>query len=262
MKNLKIFLSVALVAVMLGSLLTCFAADESKAVSVNVYDGKNVVVTMEKVAYKDEDSDGKWTINDVLISIHNSKCKDGFVTENGDYGLFIKKLWNIENGGSYGYMLNNNMAYSLTDEVKDGDVVYAYVYADAAGYSDAYSFFDVNSFADKGGEEVTLTLKYVSGYDAETYAPIFVALEGATVTVDGKATEVKTDANGTAKITLPKKSAVISAAKDGVLIIPPVCVSTVSGGANLLWLWIVLAVIAVAVICFVIFKLSGKKNNK
>ncbi len=184
------------------------------------------------------------------------------MTESGDYGLFIKKLWNIENGGSYGYMLNNNMAYSLTDEVKDGDVVYAYVYADAAGYSDAYSFFDVNSFADKGGEEVTLTLKYVSGYDAETYAPIFVALEGATVTVDGKATEVKTDANGAAKITLPKKSAVISAEKEGTLIIPPVCVSTVSGGPNLLWLWIVLAVIAVAVICCVIFKLSGKKNNK
>ena len=176
--------------------------------------------------------------------------------------MFITKLWNIENGGSYGYMLNNNMAYSLTEEVKNGDVIYAYVYADAAGYSDAYTCFDKNIIKDEGGSEVTLTLKYVSGYDAETFAPIFTALEGATITVDGKATDVKTNDKGEAKITLPKKTAVISAAKDDMKLIPPVCVSEVSASANLTWLWIVLAVAVICVICVIVIVISNKKNKE
>ncbi len=260
MKNLKVLISVAVIAAILGSLLCCFAASEEKYAYVNISDGKSVVAAMEKVPYADKDNDGKWTVNDVLIAVHESKCKDGYATVTSDYGPMITKLWGVENGGSYGYYLNNAMAMSLTDEIKSGDVLYAYVYADAAGYSDAYSFFDKASFENEGGNKVTLKLSYVSGFD-ESYAPVISALEGATVIVDGKKAEVKTAADGSAEITLPKKTAVITAEKEGLTLVPPVCVSFVaSSGSSLLWLWIILAVVIVALVCFCVIKAAGRKK--
>ena len=50
MKKFRIILAVALVAVMLGSLLTCFAAEsEEEYVFVNIYDGKAVAAAIEKI---------------------------------------------------------------------------------------------------------------------------------------------------------------------------------------------------------------------
>ena len=222
-KTLKTVIAVILVTVMLGSSLLCFAenATEEKAYAyVNIYDGEKIALAMYEVAEEDEDGDGKWTVNDVLITVHKEKCEGGFATDTGSYGLFITKLWGVENGGSYGYYKNDVSCWSLTDEVENGDVIYAFAYSDTAAYSDAYSFFDTY-WAE--GDSVTLTLKYVSGYDPETYAPIISPLEGAVITVDGEKTDFVTDEDGKAVITLPDKNAVISAEKDGLLLIPPVC---------------------------------------
>ena len=221
---------IIVIALVISSLLlslcsVCVAAGEPLTAYVTVYDGEKIVAAMEEVPYSDEDNDGKWTINDLLISVHNSKCKDGFATSEGDYGLFITKLWGIENGGSYGYYLNNQMAMGLTDEVTAGSVLYAYVYSDTATFSDAYSFFDKFT-AETEDKAVTLTLKYISGFDPETYAPIESPLEGAVITLDGKETEFVTDADGKVEITLTE-SALISAKKEGLVLIPPVCAAEV-----------------------------------
>ena len=261
MKTLKTITSVLLVAVMLGASLVCLAETEKQTAYVTVYDGKTVVCAMEEVAYADEDNDGKWTINDLLISIHNKKCKDGFKTSEGAYGLQIDKLWNVKNGGSYGYYLNDGMAMSIVDEVKAGDRLYAFVYSDAAGYSDAYSFFDVARVEDQNGKDLTLTLKYVSGFD-ENYAPVFSPVEGAVITVDGKATEIKTDAEGKATVKPGDKTSVISAQKEGLTLIPPVCLSIVTEKAQspalLIVLLIVLAIVAAAAVCVIVFNKKKK----
>ena len=128
-KTFKTVIAVLLVTVMLGSSLFCFAEAEEaeKAYAyVNIYDGESIALAMYKVEESDEDGDGLWTVNDVLIAAHNEKCEGGFATENGDYGLFITKLWGVENGGSYGYYKNNASCWSLTDAVEQGDVIYAF----------------------------------------------------------------------------------------------------------------------------------------
>ena len=222
-KMWKTFISVIIVTAMLVPSLMCFAEaeDAEKAYAyVNIYDGEKIALAMYEVAEADEDGDGAWTVNDVLITVHKEKCEGGFATDVGSYGLFITKLWGVENGGSYGYYKNNASCWSLTDAVAQGDVVYAFVYSDAATYSDAYSFFDSVTEDDDG--IVTVSVKYVSGYDPETYAPIVSPLEGAVITVDGVDTDAVTDADGKAELTL-ESAVLLSARKDGVLLIPPVC---------------------------------------
>ena len=191
---------------------------------VSVYDGAKIVAAEVKVAKADEDEDGKWTINDALITLHKDKCADGFATTASDYGPMISKLWGVENGGAYGYYKNNAMCMSITEELSEetADHIYAYVYSDAAAYSDVYSFFDKDVVSGNAGDKVTLTLKYVT-FD-EAYNTVEVPLADATITFDGEATEFKTDENGAVEITLPAAKAVISAVKDGAVIIPPVCV--------------------------------------
>lgn len=198
------------------------AAADLPFIYVTIYDGESVVAVNEKVAKSDEDNDEKWTINDALIALHNDKCKDGFATEDQGHGPMIVKLWGKENGGSFGYYKNNQMCMSLFEELTEADHLYAYAYSDAKGYSDAYSFFDQYSVSGNAGEKVTLTLKYISGFD-ENYAPIESALADAVIVIGGENTELKTGEDGTVEIQLPADSAVISAVKDGVLLIPPVC---------------------------------------
>ncbi len=145
------------------------------------------------------------------------------MTTASDYGPMITKLWGVENGGAYGYYKNNQMSMGLSDELAEGDHLYAYVYSDASGYSDAYSFFDKNAVSGNAGDKVTLTLKYISGFD-ENYAPIETPLADAVIVIGDANTEYKTGEDGTVEIELPADGAIISAVKDGLTLIPPVCV--------------------------------------
>lgn len=266
MKNLKKIIAVSLIALMLGSMIPCFAAkEEGPFVYVTIYDGKKVVLAETKVEKSDEDNDGSWTINDALLSVHKSKCKDGYKTENGSYGLFITKLWNIENGGSYGYYKNNRMCMGLTETLSETepDHLYAFVYSDAAGYSDAYSYFDQYSLTGKAKDTLKLTLKYVT-FD-ESYNQTDVPVADALITFDGKKTEFKTDENGRVEIELPAYSAVISAEKEGLTLIPPVCKYHLdemkSGNYTYLIIVIVItAVIAAAVVCVILFNNKNRKK--
>ena len=262
MKKIRMITAVTLIAVILGSLLTCFAEEAPGKAYVTISDGKTVVAAMKEVDVADKDEDGKTTINDLLIAIHETDCKDGFASVNGDYGLSITKLWGIENGGGYGFYLNDQMASSLADEVKAGDSLYAYVYSDTTAYSDAYSFFDQKTVSDQGGKEITLTLKYVSGFD-ENYAPVFSALEGADITADGKDLGVRTDAAGKATVTLPDAS---EADTDGTTAAPAATGDVTTGasgsgsGRSSSTVWIVIAVIVIALVCVGVI-MRGKKKN-
>ncbi len=81
----------------------------------------------------------------------------------GGWGLSIEKLWSVENGGSYGYYLNDSLCMSLADPVKNGDYLAAYSFSDPTGWSDRYSYFDKTSAS---GPTVTLTLTVLS-FDAD-----------------------------------------------------------------------------------------------
>ena len=264
MKILKNVISVLLIALMLGSSLLCFAAKEEKPYAyVNIYDGKKVVLSMYKVEKSDEDGDGDWTINDALLAAHKVKCKDGYASAASEWGTSIIKLWNDESG-AFGYYLNNKMVMTDVKEKLSEtahDVIYAYVYSDTQTWSDAYTFFDESIFEGEQNGKKTLTLYYVS-FD-ENYNAVNKPLEGATIYFDAKKTEFKTDADGKVEIVLPTYSTVISAEKDGMTIVPPVCRFERTEQHGSLYLILIIAatvIIGAAIVCVILF--NKKKTNK
>ena len=230
---MKRILSLTLTLVLLLGLCcsVAFAADEDVTVLVTIADkdGKLVLV-QEEIAVKDIDSDGQLTINDALYCAHEAKfdggAAAGYLSEMTEYGLSLKKLWGTDNGTGYGYYVNNTGAMSLSDKVFDGSSIVAFIYTDTTNWSDTFSYFDKDSVTMKAGTDITLTLKSV-GFDA-SYNTVISPVANANITLNGKAVDTKTDADG--KVTLKFAEAgtyVVSASSDSMTLVPPACVITV-----------------------------------
>lgn len=223
-------------AILLGILLICpmaipafVRAADAPTVYVTISDGNGkLVLTRAAVSITDADGDNAITINDALYAAHAAHHKDGedaYKTVESAWGLSLTKLWGVENGGSYGYYLNNASPMSLADPIKDGDTVQAFIYTDTDTFSDQFCFFDQGTINGKAGDTVSLTLK-AAGFDAaNNYAPIEIPVSGATITVDGKDSGVKTDEEGKFTLTLSGTGTiVISAISETQTLVPPVCV--------------------------------------
>lgn len=221
----------ALLLVLTVAVLPVMAEGEDAiTVYVNLSNAGELVMAHEAIAVTDVDGDGALTIQDALTLAHDAKFEggaaEGFAAVDSDYGPMITKMWGVENGGSYGYYLNNNMAYSLLDPVAEGDCLTAYVYADTMGFSDVYTYFEVSEAQGTAGEELALTL-YQVGFDA-SFAPVSSPLSGASVTMDGEEVAV-TDENGVATfVPATEGTFVLSAASAEMTLVPPVCILTVA----------------------------------
>lgn len=219
---MKKTLSVLLAALLLLALVPAVAEEtEAPVAYVTIANGELVAAQIE-VELADVDEDGVVSIADALYLAHEiafeGGAEAGFADETGEYGLMLTKLWGVENGGSYGYYVNNAVAMSLADPVEDGDFVTAFVYTDTANFSDAYSFFDVE---DALAGEVTLTLS-AAGYDAN-WAPVTAPVAGAIITVNGEKTDVVTDENGQVTLTV-QAGDLVSAVSDTQTLVPPCCI--------------------------------------
>jgi len=218
----------------LAALALCFSvcttaavkAEDSANVYVTISDSTGAFqVTAESVAVSDIDGDGALTINDALYCAHESfyegGAEAGYGSYTGDYGLSLGKLWGDESG-SFGYYVNNASAWSLADPVAEGDKVNAFIYQDQTAWSDMYTFFDVSEADSDADGNVTLTLTGC-GFD-ENWNPISVPVESAQIIINGEATDIFTDENGTAVIPLFTNGInVISARTAATPIVPPVC---------------------------------------
>ena len=216
---------------MLLMVCSCALAEDGVSVYVSITDAAGVLVlAYEEVAVTDIDGDGVVSIGDALTAAHIQKHENGadaFGLVASEYGLSMTKLWGTDNGGSYGYCINDGSAWSLLDPVAQGDHVKAYAYTDLAAWSDTYSYFNVPAAEVKAGEALELVLT-ASGYD-ENFAPVSFAVEGAAISVDGSACEITTDAEG--KVTLTFAAAgtyVVSASSETMTLVAPVCVVTVT----------------------------------
>lgn len=233
MKKL-ISISVALLMVLSIRSISAFAenAEVSAKVYVTVADGEGkLVLTQEAVTVTDRNNDGKLDIDEALYAAHEAKyvggAAAGYGSEVSAWGLSLTKLWGVENGGSYGYFVNNISAMGLGDVIKEGDYINAFVYTDLTAWSDKYTFFDKNTLTVTAEEEIPLTLS-AAGYDA-SYNPITVSVKDATITVNGEATQYKTDENGRVTVKISKAGTyVISAASDTDTLVPPVLTVTVN----------------------------------
>ncbi|MCR5816451.1 MAG: hypothetical protein K6F91_06190 [Ruminococcus sp.] len=200
----------------------------SAGVYVTIHDKDgDIALANTYLDVSDTDGDGELTIVDALYTAHEQfyegGAEAGFAVAETDWGTSLAKLWGEENGGSYGYYVNNVSSWSMKDPIKDGDLVSAFVYTDTANFSDAYSFFD-KSFgeidADKG-ETIDLTLSYI-GYDAD-WNTVVLPLEGAHIVLNGQETGFVTDADG--KVTVDFMIGgdyIVSAVSDDVNLVSPV----------------------------------------
>ena len=258
MKKLVFFLALTLLTV-------CFAggsialAEEEETVEVYNYvyvtiadeSGKSVLA-YEEVILEDTDGDGVLTMHDALACAHEQKYAggtDGYAAEKTEFGLSMTKLWGCENGGSYGYYLNNASPQSLEDPVDDGDHIVAFVYTDLVGYSDTYCYFDPHHVAVTGDKPLTLTL-YTLGFDQD-WNTVSIPLEGAVISINGKSTAYVTDEEGKVTITFDGAGiCTLTAHKEGMTLVPPVCTVAVNGEAadagdrNAILLWIAFGVVS------------------
>ena len=224
-----------LAVVLMLSLVPAFADEAANEIAayVSITDDTGVLcLAAEEIIVTDVDNDGALTIHDAIYCAHVQKHElgvDAFLTENTQWGISMIRLWNVENGGSYGYYLNDASAWSMADPIQAGDHVKAYAYTDLETWSDTYCFFNTLFAEAKVGEEIALTLS-AAGFDAN-FAPINLAAPNAVLTVNGEATEIKTDAEGKAVISFAEEGVyVISAESEEMNLVAPVCVITVKAG--------------------------------
>ena len=212
------------------ALALCGAA-VAETVYVTIADGQGQLVMVNAaIDVTDVDADGALTINDALYAAHEAAyeggAEAGYAAADAGYGLSISKLWGEENGGSYGYYLNDVSAYSLMDPVADGDYLNAFVYTDLEAWSDQYCTFDYREVVADAGANINLTLNMMT-FD-ENWNPVSLPVEGAILTIDGEDSEVVTDAEGKAQFTIEAAGEyLISARSDSAILVPPVCIVTV-----------------------------------
>lgn len=231
---MKKLFSILLIFLMLVSCISTSAfAQESATVYVSVADKGKLVAAQEKVTVTDIDNDGALTVNDALYAVHKSIYPGGasagyaYYTHK-DYGLSLGKLWG-DSSGNFGYYINNKSCWGLSDKVKSGDYLNAFVYSDGKYYSDKYCFFGTQTVSVNTTSNIELTLSG-AGYDAN-WNPVTLPVAGAEITVDGAPTGIKTDSNGKATIQISSQGThIISAVSSSEILVPPVCKAEVNGG--------------------------------
>ena len=188
------------------------------------------VLAHQPIDLTDIDGDGKLTIDDALYIAHDKfypTGDEGYDSTVSTYGLMLTKLWGIENGGNFGYYVNNTMSSGLSDELKNGDSIRAYVYSDTKNYSDAYSYFNIESADIFTGRTIDLTANYYT-FDAN-WMPVLNPLNGAEILINGEKTDLITDETGKVSVKFEKAGKnIITASSDNLTLVPPMCVVNVS----------------------------------
>ena len=206
-------------------LMGCAAAE---TVHVTIADDQgDIALAHEQIDVTDIDADGVVSICDALYAAHEKHyeggAEAGFIAENTEYGISMFRLWGVENGGSYGYYVNNASPASLLDAVKDGDSIYAYAFTDLETWSDTYCYFDFAAIETSADFALKLT---ALTYDAN-WNMVAVPIAGAMITLNGEDSGIMTDADGEAVLDLESGDYLISAYSNEMNLVPPVCVAAI-----------------------------------
>lgn len=193
--------------------------------------GKNdTLMAQVPVTVTDRNGDGEIKYDDAMIAVHKAYCEQGeagFVI-NGDW---VTTLWGGTEGVG-GFYRNNTLTATVNKEIiQNGDALTAFSYADTADWSDKYSFFDQSTVSVKTGETLTLNLKK-QGYN-EAATPANAALCTIDKTGAFQEMNVTTDDKGNATFSFDQAGTyVVSAYGNEDVLVPPVCVVTVTGKAS------------------------------
>ena len=237
-KIIAVLLSVLLVLSV--GMLFVSADDAANSIDVHVTivnEKSEFAVAYETVTVTDIDNDEVMTVNDALYAAHeqfyDGGAAAGYATETTKWGLSLMKLWGVANGGSYGYLVNNAFAWSLTDPVKADDYIVAFIYTDTKDFSDTYTYFDKQLIeGENGSVEAELTLSK-TGFDGEG-KPYVAPVADAEIILDGEKTGFTTDQDGKVSfVTVVQASTgfeqVVSAEVKDLVIVPPICLLKATG---------------------------------
>lgn len=214
--------------------LFSFAHAEVTLEGINVFvsitdDQNNLVLAYEPVFVTDQDNDGAYTIADALACAHAQKHENGaeaFAYTSTEYGLSLTLLWGVDNGGSYGYMVNDSNPMSLSDAVYEEDHIKAYCYTDLVAWTDTYSFFTF-PYADAAVNEQIVAALMSAGYDSN-WNPVTFSVSDAVIYVNGEESEFRTNENGLMTISFAEAGTYVLTAKcDHTNLVAPVCVINV-----------------------------------
>lgn len=239
----KRLLSLLLALTMALSLVTTgawAAGQDSIRVTVTIANqgaiavGKNdTLMAQVPVTVTDRNDDGKFTYDEAMTAAHEAYYEKGEAGFETNASGFATTLWGETKG--VGGFYQNNVAIPVgpgAQAVKDGDDLTAFVYTDADGYSDKYSYFDQSTVSVKTGETLTLNLQG-QGYDSNWNVVNAPAANAALVTVDNEGAfhelNVATDDKGDATLSFDKAGTyVVSAYGSEDILVPPVCIVTVT----------------------------------
>lgn len=189
-----------------------------------------LALAQEEILVRDADGDGALTFQDVLLCAHDARFEGGaaagYAADPAEDGLSVTRLWGVETDGC-GCYINHISANGLLAPVQQGDLLCAVVSAGAGEGEALYCYFDAAQASVAGEKTLTLTLTAL-GSDAEG-APAALPVADAVIQIDGRDTAFSTDGEG--KVTLQfdgSGTCIVSARKDGVSLIPPVCAVEVS----------------------------------
>ena len=232
-KIIALLLSVLLVLSVGMLFVSAEEAPDSVDVHVTIIDEKSqFAVPYKTVTVTDIDNDGALTVNDALYAAHeqfyNGGAKAGYATEMTQWGLSLMKLWGVANGGSYGYLVNNAFAWSMTDPVKADDYVVAFIYTDTKNFSDVYTYFEPQYIEEESTSIAVELTMMKTGFDAEG-KPYTEPVSGAEITVDGNPNKVVTNEEGKASFFYGYGDPngyerLISAQVKDMRIVPPICI--------------------------------------
>lgn len=224
---MKIFRKISIVTAMVIFAVSAapYGASAAEAVNVNmtISVAGSIEAACDNINVTDNNGNGVTDIGDALYCIHLKYGKT-YESENTAYGPAITCLWG-DKSGAYGYYLNDRLVMTNLDEqIKSGDYIAAYVYKDAAGYSDSYAYFDQKTVKQNIGDDkeytFILTAKH-TGFD-ENWNAVEMPLAGAIVKA-GDRVLGSTDEKGQISLALEKGRYTITAEKDGMTLVPPVC---------------------------------------
>lgn len=218
----------------------CIVTIASAEVTVTMVDKGNIAVGNDKnktlmaevpVHAVDLDGDGKVSLDETLVAVHEKYCPDGYTVSSG----WVTKIWGVSGAGA-GFYRNNKSTGVVTDEiVENQDQITAFIYVDSAAYSDRYGYFDQSTVTTTVNKDVTLSLSG-TGYNDEwqTVTEPYAGATLGTVAADGTFTAIPnavTDENGKVTFSFDKAGVyLVSAqtAKDGKPLVSPVCIVTVT----------------------------------
>lgn len=265
-KYISFFIALCILSGIFGIYVFAENAEKTPAKEVTVYvslavSGENALA-YEEIKITDTDGDGKLTVSDALFRAHENNYEGGaaagYRTEKIDGITRISMLWGDESG-AYGLRVNDLICPGVMAPVTEGEHIYAYVYTDKDTLTDSYCFFDTNvATVTKYGKVTLLLTSSETTPDGDVSD---IKRSFATITVNGKETEYKTDEEGSVTVRFDEIGTYTVSIKSNEYTVPPVCTVYVVEAPDYTWLATGIAITAV-ILSAVAMYFAGKGIEK